>query len=497
MRSGSVMAVVALALLVGCTTGATSEDDGAGRDRGGSSGTSGVAGNNNGSSGGANSASNGGSGAATNGSTSGSSGGSTSDDSGSNGGSTSVVDSSGASTGSGGTSGETSGSTSGDPGSTSGAASTSSGGTSSGAVSTSSSSSSSSGGVAILAADPSSVDFGQLPQNGTATRNIRLRNISGQMVRLGTVTTTTSPADGATISPSIDGTVLGADGEIYFDVTWTQLGSDQFGSVSIPVQDANGYHLDIPLYGTQELPPPNCTCPSALTPNPLDTITLTATCSDPNEEITGYRWLVESRPAGSTSEPTPNNELTTDFFVDLAGDYVFRFQALQARGDALTSCTVAAHAVPPQDLHIQLVWDVDTSDVDMHLLGPSGGNWFSSPADCYFSNRNPEWSVAGNANDNPSLDIDDTDGFGPENINVVSPANGSYQIGVHYWCDDGLTTPTVATVRVFCNGTLRREFQRTLSDSRQWWLVGSVDWPSCNITEDTTPTGTFDRGCSL
>ncbi|MBI5493584.1 MAG: hypothetical protein HY904_01075 [Deltaproteobacteria bacterium] len=348
-----------------------------------------------------------------------------------------------------------------------------------------------------LAADPASVDFGVLPSGGTLTRTVRIRNVGNTLARLGTVTGATSPAGGVTVSSALDGLVLGANGEAFLDIAWTQVATDQMGDVHIPVTNADGYELVIHLFGSMQRPGATCSCPSAVDAVPLQTLSLTATCTDPDGTIGSYRWAVETRPGGSTSNPTPEDQPATSFFLDLAGDYVLRFQGLPLRGDPVATCTVPIHVVPPQNLHIQLVWDTDSSDVDVHLLGPDGGAYFSStePGDCYYSNRTTSWGSA-SADDDATLDIDDVNGFGPENINVLSPAAGTYTLGVHYYCAHGASPPTRATLRVYCNGQLAREMQRDFSLSRQFWDVATIAWPACNVTEDPRPLRDVTQGCS-
>ena len=85
---------------------------------------------------------------------------------------------------------------------------------------------------------------------------------------------------------------------------------------------------------------------------------------------------------------------------------------------------------------------------------------------------------------------------GPENINVVSPADGLYTLGIHYYCAHGVTGPTRATVRVYCNGSLAREFQQDFNQSRQFWDVATIAWPACTVTQDARPLRSVTQGCS-
>ena len=82
----------------------------------------------------------------------------------------------------------------------------------------------------------------------------------------------------------------------------------------------------------------------------------------------------------------------------------------------------------------------------MHFRHPNAQRWNQSPYDCYFANPNPDWGPTGPVG-NPSLDIDDVNGAGPENINLNDPEYtdqttipGPYLVGVHYYSSGGLFT---------------------------------------------------------
>lgn len=251
---------------------------------------------------------------------------------------------------------------------------------------------------------------------------------------------------------------------------------------------------------------PTCTCnPSTLEVAPLDTITLSgAGCTDPDGQPLQFTWTVEQRPPGSTAQIQNANSRDATFFVDLATTpqtpYVFRVTATDTWGQS-GSCEYTAFATPRDALHVQLVWDKDQTDVDLHVLNPIGAasptsssGWFSLTNDCYYLNRSPDWGVAGNTQDNPRLDIDDVNGFGPENINISRPQSGTYLIGVHYFCDDELGASN-ATVRIYCNGVQAFESSpRSLPASGFFWDVASVQWPGCTITPLNT-TRTVSQGC--
>jgi hypothetical protein len=254
--------------------------------------------------------------------------------------------------------------------------------------------------------------------------------------------------------------------------------------------------------------PPVCTCPTApLEVAPLETIQGAdwgVRCTDADGQPLQYAWTVTARPPGSTSSLQNAQSATPTFFVDLAttptSPYRFQVTATDTWGED-GSCTVEAFAVPRDALHVQLVWDKDVTDVDLHVLNPTGaaGPWGSSgyfnlTNDCYYLNRSPEWGVSGNTQDNPRLDIDDVNGFGPENINISRPATGTYRVGVHYFCDDQVGASR-ATIRIYCNGVQAAEFgPKNLTASGFFWDVATVVWPGCTITE-VNETRTVTQGC--
>ena len=95
------------------------------------------------------------------------------------------------------------------------------------------------------------------------------------------------------------------------------------------------------------------------------------------------------RPPGSRSQPLTLLDARPTFFFDLAGYFVFR---LRVQDDDLAwSCDpeyseVMFQAVPEEKIHIQLTWDTNNTDLDLHLVRPDGELWNTSmPDDCYYA----------------------------------------------------------------------------------------------------------------
>ncbi len=289
--------------------------------------------------------------------------------------------------------------------------------------------------------------------------------------------------------------------------TPTVSGSDESGIVEVTVGGADSSVVEIPVAGRgapTSCPTPVAQCSvagsgappaSELYVVPLDTITCTgAGAPEDDGEVVAYDWAVTERPAGSTSQ-LDSDVPTTNFFVDLPGRYTISLSITDDSGcTSPEPAQVRVIARPDEDLHVHLVWttpgDTDPTDVgfgagadlDLHLLHPNGC-WEDSVWDCHFRQREPNWGDPGASDDDPSLDIDYTDGAGPEVINLDNPENGvTYRVGVHYYNDHGYG-PSVATVRVYVFGEMMFEARDTeLPYPDAWWEVVSIAWPSMSIS---------------
>lgn len=147
---------------------------------------------------------------------------------------------------------------------------------------------------------------------------------------------------------------------------------------------------------------------------------------------------------------------------------------------------LSAIAEPPPlqeiALHVRLEWDTDLTDVDLHLLGPNGQIW-TCEGDCFFSNGAPNWGDQSSYLDDPFLDLDDVDGYGPENINLEQPTPGTYTVLVHYWADHGGQDPD-ARIEILHFGQVIDSFgPRALNQIDDVWEVAEIDFPSMAIRE--------------
>ncbi|MBI2375387.1 MAG: choice-of-anchor D domain-containing protein [Deltaproteobacteria bacterium] len=172
-------------------------------------------------------------------------------------------------------------------------------------------------------------------------------------------------------------------------------------------------------------------------------------------------FAVEFRAEGS---PVPHN---SQLAVQFNG----------ANGTETLTIPVTGEVTPPPvtstAMSILLRWDSNFTDVDLHLVRPGGALW-SATGECSYLFTAPDWGIASDPTDNPFLDVDDTDGRGPENINLNVAAPGNYEVWIHYYDDNGFGA-SQATVEVYIGGNLAGTYNRRIS-CNDMWHVGTIVW---------------------
>ena len=208
-------------------------------------------------------------------------------------------------------------------------------------------------------------------------------------------------------------------------------------------------------------------------------------------EVTGPDGI---EPPLEPLDTEPGSFKKRQFRLLLAGDYR---ATLRVRDNSnFLSCNVAEvfiRAQPNEKLLIELTWtnpeDPDEndgvgSDVDLHFIKMGPGRWFQSPYDIYF--RNPNNGAGSDDNgywnpESPSLDIDDTDGAGPENVQMNDPQNCEwYGLGIHYYRQ--IFGTAYVTVRVYIEQNLVfEELNVPLQRGGQFWDIARIHWDSGQI----------------
>ncbi len=207
--------------------------------------------------------------------------------------------------------------------------------------------------------------------------------------------------------------------------------------------------------------------------------------------IVEYRWEIVRRPDAAVNglrpnETRPDDDSTTQYFIPIAGVYEIELRVVDDAGCVSPPASITAVAVPNELISVELTWfnpgdplsDNQGADVDLHLTRLPEGYFFHPQFDTYYSNQNPIWS-----GEEPSLDIDDTNGDGPETIQMDSPSDCRwYGIGAHYFRKEfGTAYPTV---RVYINGILTQEFfsNRGLRNTDDFWDIARIHWDGGTAT---------------
>jgi len=258
---------------------------------------------------------------------------------------------------------------------------------------------------------------------------------------------------------------------------------------------------------TPTTPPPLTGNPVAVcevTPNPVRPPVETAVWDGSASHdldgwaIVSHEWTIIARPDGSTTGMAPDggpvvsNAIVPDFQPDLAGEYTSQLVITNELGETDT-CEATLEAIPAENLWIEMYWTEGPDDMDLHLANT--GAWMGAMEtgnDCYYANCTPgglwgstvSWGPLGGVDD-PSLDLDDIYGLGPENINITQPAPGSlFTVVVHDYT--GSTTDTYGdndvTVNVYINGVLEWTDTKVISGDGSYTPYCYIDWSTLTVS---------------
>ena len=356
-----------------------------------------------------------------------------------------------------------------------------------------------------LVISPAECNFGEVGVGVTAFCDLALENIGERDLEIPTVgfsPDTPLAVFGASSVLAVPLFIAPGTGiSVRLYATPNQTGETS-GAFVMTSNDPNRSDASVPMRVTgaqaptaiAEVASVNGTSVSSASPQvrPLDDVVLTGVNSvagTPGGSIVAYQWQIVQKPPESSAQLTTPNQMTTQFSfssaagqvrgIDVAGTFVVRLTVTDDNGAVSTNdARVTLNAVPSEALWVQLTWDEGVNDFDLHLLR-SGANYCSNDT-CYWENckatspLRPNWDgVFGASAGDPTLDVDDLSGYGPENINIDAPVDDTYKISVHFFSGSRAAN---ATIKVFINGALRAEYTRQLADDGDVWEVAEVEW---------------------
>jgi hypothetical protein len=219
----------------------------------------------------------------------------------------------------------------------------------------------------------------------------------------------------------------------------------------------------------------------------MGTITGPATLS--NGDVNGNSLL----DPGETWVLVASHVVTAVDPLELVNIGTFTVTVPQNLNTYTLSDQVTVYTSPKTGIKIILTWNTNDTDIDSHLIRPGGE--YESYSDCFYDNLSPDWGEYGH----PSLDHDNTTGYGPEQTKLTDPGTGTYHFMVDYYSG---SIDTIATVQIYLNGVLAATYSKTLhSDEDPPWDCAVINWssathtgtvtqPQANIAVTKTPSAT-------
>lgn len=226
-----------------------------------------------------------------------------------------------------------------------------------------------------------------------------------------------------------------------------------------------------------------------------------ANCSN----LSSFEWsVVQPALSAAVFDPSPTF-FSPQFRPMVVGDYRFRLRVENSLGNLSDFREKLVHASAPAGCHLELTWhtpkDGDPTDqcfggmdcgadMDLHVVHPYASSpvfpygYFNLKYDCFWFNPHPVWEEdrALNPDYQPHLNVDDTDGAGPELFDYPFAKPGAcYKVGVHYWDDHGFG-PSIPTLRMFVDGDLVYEKTAPAMQNLDMWQAGEA----C-CTDEVTP----------
>ena len=323
-------------------------------------------------------------------------------------------------------------------------------------------------GTPQIQVDPNPVDFGIVPAGEASSHVITMSstgdltlNVTAMQIGAGRETFTL-------LEPLIGAYEPGTSADL--TITYTSDGSETIGDLQILSNDPVSPNLTVPLLAGAEvivdtgdsgdtdtsLSQPVAVC----SVDPAEVLAIhesadwIGSSSYDDGSIVSYDWTLVSAPAGATATMPAGLANRRGFTPDVAGEYVGQLVVTDNDGLVSEPCLATLEATAGDGLWVEMFWVHSGDDMDLHLL--DDGGVLATDTDCYYANctwGGLNWGGAG-PSDDPILDLDDIPGTGPENINIDSPARGTYTVYVHDYPGSVYTGRNDVTVNVYLAGRL-------------------------------------------
>lgn len=320
---------------------------------------------------------------------------------------------------------------------------------------------------------PTTLDFGTIAVAARATETLTLTNPGETSLSLDAPTLSGDSAFSVALADPDASLQLEPGASLDLVVTYTADDETaDAGTLSVAYGDAE-HTVALTGTGTLGTPVADLVCPASATVGPSLEVDGRGSVSgvEPGG-VLRYVWSVVTRPTGGTAELADTREGRAGIAVDVPGTWTLGLEVIDDAGSrsALASCDVEVLTGAP--LYVQLTWDTDDSDLDLHLTN-GDARPFDATGACSYCDKYPDWGEPG-AVDDPHLVKDSRTGYGPEAVYVAQPDAVVATAWVHYFEDDG-GGDTTANLRVWVDDVLTVDTSIELSDE-EMWQVGTLTW---------------------
>ncbi len=149
---------------------------------------------------------------------------------------------------------------------------------------------------------------------------------------------------------------------------------------------------------------------------------------------------------------------------------------------------VVAPPIADTQVSVSLNWDTPGTDLDLHFIRRNEAP-FNRLHDCFFEQKNPDWGIPEDPLDNPYLDRDDINGYGPEEMNLALVSEVEYNVYVHYYNSPVGGRPTIANVPINLFGVEVARPVHQFTNCGESWHVGRITVDGASRLGSFTPSG--------
>ena len=349
-------------------------------------------------------------------------------------------------------------------------------------------------GMPRIQVDPSPVDFGIVPAGENSAQIITMSSMGDATLNVTAMQIGNGRATFTLLEPVVGS--FEPDSFAELTITYTSDGSETTGDLQILSNDPVSPNLTVPLLARAENitdsgdtgidPPPLAQPVAVCSVDPSEVLAIHEQADwignssyDPDGgSIVDYSWTLYSSPDGATATMPAGGANRRNFAPDVVGEYIGELIVTDSDGLVSEPCYATLNATAGDGLWVEMFWTYGGDDMDLHLV--DDGGTLATNSDCYYANctyRALDWGRTGDSIDDPILDLDDIPGTGPENINITSPARGTYTVYVHDYPGSMFNGRNDVTVNVYLGGVMVWTDTRNINSEGCYEPFVEVDVP--------------------